>query len=72
MPEITVKYEHGQCVACHGIEGMITAIFIRGKNTCYEFSYVDSDGNPRGVNLDECELTSSDIHKMGFVNGKDS
>ena len=68
--KIETKYEYGQIVNCHGIEGMITAIFIRDSET-YEFSYVNNDGILTCVNVNECEISTEPIKITGFnKNGK--
>ena len=56
-----------------GVKGMITAIFIRGDNRAYEFSYVESDGMLARANMQECELAKPNGNSLGFKgNGRKS
>ena len=58
MARITVRYPIGTKVKTlhkNGIEGIVTAIFIRGHNRAYEFSYVH-EGTPTSVNVEEAEI----------------
>lgn len=70
MARVNVKYPIGSRVhSVHegGIDGVITAVFIRGRNRAYEFSYVNNDGNPTSVNMEEIELEPIDQSKaVGF------
>ncbi len=70
MAQISVKHKCGDNVSLSGIDGRVTAIFIRGRGRVYEFSYIDSDGNPKSCNVEECELEDSKPRPLGF--GKDS
>ncbi len=64
-----VKYDIGERVICQDkISGIVTAIYIRGKNTAYEFSYLDSNGNPQSVTCEEVELNKEDNQALGFKN----
>lgn len=70
MARISVKYPIGTKVkTAHkdGIEGIITAIFIRGRGRAYEFSYTH-EGNPTSVNVQEAEIEpcKKDEKKLGF------
>ena len=66
MARVNVKYQCGQRVNCLGVPGTITAIFIRGKGRTYEFSYLDTNNNPVGAVVTECELTNKNSSKIGF------
>lgn len=66
MARVNVKYSCKTKVTCGGVEGMVTAIFIRGKGRSYEFSYTDSDGNPKSCQAEECELESNETNQLGF------
>lgn len=66
MARINVKYACGEKVCCGDVQGMITAIFIRGKGRAYEFSYMDNNGNPASCNTEECELQSAESNFLGF------
>jgi len=70
MPRINIKYPIGTKVAPvykGGSEGLVTGIFVRGKNRTYEYSYIDSDGNPKNAMLDEVEITSlKSNNRLGF------
>ncbi len=69
MANKIVKYDIGQEVTCQGkILGIVTAIFIRGKNTAYEFSYLDNNGNPASTACEEVELSTEDEQVIGFRN----
>ena len=63
---VTVKYNCGDKVSCSGVEGKVTAIFIREKGRTYEFSYVDKEGNPTSCNTQECELEAHEGNSIGF------
>lgn len=68
MARISVKYPIGTKVKTfQGIEGIITAVFIRGKNhRCYEFSYTH-DGNPTSNTVEEIEIEPSrQENRLGF------
>ena len=66
MARINVKYSCGKKVTCSGVEGRVTAIFIRGRGRSYEFSYVDTDGNPKSCQAEECELEPFKSNDLGF------
>ena len=66
MARITTKYRCGDRVTCKGIDGQVTAIFIRGRGRTYEFSYRNNDGEPACVNADECELSRDKPERMGY------
>lgn len=66
MARVNVKYPCGKKVCCQGVEGKITAVFIRGRGRTYEFSYVDKDGHPTSCNAEECELEVIDNKPIGF------
>jgi len=68
MARISVKYPIGTPVKTfQGIEGIITAVFIRGKGRAYEFSYTDN-GNPTSVNVEEVEIKSCQAKSpLGFT-----
>ena len=65
MAQISVKHKCGAKVSCNGVEGMVTAIFIRGRGRTYEFSYVNG-GNPACVNTQDYELESIEPTVLGF------
>ena len=71
MARISVKYPCGtkvQSALPGGPAGVITAVFIRGKNRAYELSYIDSGHNPTSVTVEEPELVSFNRAppKVGF------
>ena len=66
MARVNVKYPCGSKVSCGGVNGLVTAIFIRGRGRAYEFSYVNSDGDPKSVTAEEIELKSNEPDKLGF------
>jgi len=66
MARVNVKYPCKSRVSVGGVEGMITAVFIRGRGRVYEFSYIDKDGNPTSCQTEECELEPSQITPLGF------
>ena len=66
MARISTKYKCGQQVFIGDISGKITAITIRGRGRSYEFSYINSDGNPASVASEECELTTKPPNIIGF------
>jgi len=66
MARVNVKYPCGKKVLCGDVEGMVTAIFIRGKGRAYEFSYINSDGDPKSVTAEEIELEPAEKSKLGF------
>jgi len=66
MARVNVKYPCGKKVLCGGVEGMITAVFIRGRGRSYEFSYVNGDGSPTSCQAEECELESVKSNHLGF------
>jgi len=63
---IEVKFAWGSRVLCGGIEGLVTAIKIRGLRTSYEFSYISKDGDPKSVDVEEVELELSSDKPYGF------
>ncbi len=67
MANISVKYQQGDKVRTKlgGVEGIITAIFIRGEGRTYEFSYIDN-GTPSCTNVQELEIEPSKEGKLGF------
>ncbi len=68
MARISVKYPIGTKVTMHGkVDGIVTAIFIRGKNKAYECSYIDSNGNPTSNTLESCEINKDGSGKIGFT-----
>lgn len=69
MANVETKYDYGQRVSCHGLPGMITAIFIRGTGVSYEFSYLGSDSDPKASAVAECELSVLDDTNVGFKSG---
>ena len=66
MARVSIKYPCGKKVSCGGVEGMVTAVFIRGRGRAYEFSYINNDGDPKSVNAEEIELKPSEIKPLGF------
>ena len=66
MARINVKYPCKSKVTVGGVEGLITAVFIRGKGRSYEFSYIDKDGNPTSCQTEECELALFENRPLGF------
>lgn len=70
MARISVKYPIGSKVITthkNGVEGVITAIFIRGRNRAYEFSYTNNSGEPVSCTMEEVEITSIENKKpLGF------
>jgi len=71
MARVSVKYPIGRKVNCGGIEGIVTAIFIRGRNRAYEFSYVDNNGNPTSTTCEEVEIVPLNDRRIGFGKEKD-
>ena len=66
MARITVKYPIGKDVEhFSGVQGRVTAIFIRGSQKTYEMSYLSGD-NPTCVTVEECELKSIQGKDFGF------
>ncbi len=68
MATISTKYDQGDRVKTKlgGIEGMITAIFLRDKGVTYEFSY-NNNGVPTNTSVQEVEIELSDKNgKIGF------
>ena len=66
MPNKEVKYDIGDRVSYDGeIPGKITAIYIRGGNTAYEFSYLN-DGKPDCTNVEEVEIEPIAEGDLGF------
>lgn len=49
-----------------GNTGVVTAIFIRGKNRAYEYSFLSGDGVPTSKTMEEVELEPDNTEKMGF------
>lgn len=67
MARISVKYPIGSDVRyLDKVDGKITAIFIRGKNRAYEFSYIDNNGNPASSTVEEVELKTPQNSALGF------
>ncbi len=66
MGQITTKFSYGDDVCCGHVRGRVTGITTRQNFITYEFSYVDSDGNPTCRNVAECELLLIKESKMGF------
>lgn len=66
MPKVSVKHKCGDNVNLGGVEGKVTAIFIRGRGRTYEFSYIDNSGNPTSINAQECELEVPAPKHLGF------
>jgi len=55
----TIKVKHGigdDVKHFTGIKGKVTAIFRRGRNTAYEFSYLKDGNEPTSCTCEECEL----------------
>ena len=67
---ISVKYKCGEKVICGGIDGIVTAVTLRGKGRFYEFSYVDQSGNPTSASVVECELSKRESKSIGFRSEK--
>lgn len=67
MARVNVKYPIGSkvCTKMCGIPGIVTAVFIRGRNRAYEFSYID-DGKPTSCTVEEVEIQTDDIRPLGF------
>jgi hypothetical protein len=70
MAQVTVKYKCGDKVRTkhkNPTEGVVTAIFLRGRGRAYEFSYTGENG-PDSRICQECELESckKDNKKFGF------
>lgn len=65
MARYTTKYPIGKKVMVYDVEGIITAITIRGRSKRYEVGY-SNDGVPSNVTADECELEEANDRKMGF------
>lgn len=58
MAQIRVKYPNGTKVQTRykpHCEGIVTAVFIRGKGRAYEFSHA-IDGKPECCTVEECEI----------------
>ena len=66
MATVNVKYKYGDKVSIDGVQGHVTAIFIRGRGRAYEFSYVDKDGHPTSCTSEECEMEFSKDSQLGF------
>lgn len=66
MARVNVKYPYGKKVTYGGVEGMVTAVFMRGKGRAYEFSYIDGEGNPKSVTAEEIELKEQEPNELGF------
>lgn len=70
MARILVKYPIGSRVVTthkNSTEGIITAIYIRGKNRAYEFSYTNNTGDPASYNVEEAEIAPLESRKpLGF------
>ena len=68
MATISVKYTCGQAVTYKTgdkIDGMVTAIFIRGKGRAYEFSYCGENGPASSV-CEEAELEATPETGLGY------
>lgn len=69
MARISVKYTNGTKVQTRykpHCEGIVTAVFIRGKGRSYEFSHA-IDGEPKCCTLEECEIEPlKDNTKIGY------
>lgn len=66
MATIETKFSIGDSVTHFtGIPGMVIAIFHRGGENTYEFSFLKDDA-PSCVNAQECELYPDSDHNMGF------
>lgn len=70
MARISVKYPIGTKVITaygNGSEGIITAIFVRGKGRSYEYSYIDVEGNPTSRTVEEVEIIpAGEKRPMGY------
>ncbi len=70
MARISVKYPIGtKVITIHknGVEGVITAIFVRGRNKAYEFSYINNSGEPVSCTMEEVEIAPVENRKpLGF------
>lgn len=70
MARISIKYPIGTRVTTNhknATEGIITAIFIRGRNRAYEFSYTNNTGDPASCNVEEAEIALLENRKpLGF------
>ncbi len=70
MARISIKYPIGSKVATthkNAVEGIITAIFIRGRNRAYEFSYTNNSGEPVSCTMEEVEIVPIESRKpLGF------
>lgn len=65
MAKYTVKYPIGSKVSSQGVDGIITAVHIRGRGRSYEFSF-PKDGVPTAINVEECEIEANSDKKIGF------
>ncbi len=69
MAQITVKHKIGDNVRIRHnppTDGIVTAIFIRGRNRAYEVSFTNNDG-PTSRTCEEVELTKAfGGAKIGF------
>lgn len=68
MARVNVKYTVGAKVQTKlgKIEGIVTAIFIRGKNKAYEYSYIH-DGQPTSATVEEAEIEPwEELQGIGF------
>ncbi len=69
MAKITTKYRCGENVTIAHTpptDGIVTAIFIRGRGRTYEVSFTGKDG-PTNVNCEEVELQrAGGVNKLGF------
>ena len=72
MAQVTVKYKCGDSVIVknkNSTEGIVTAIFIRGKGRQYEVGFT-GDSGPTGAVCAECELEPCvGDKKFGFYVG---
>ena len=69
MAQISVKYKCGDDVSCYGVNGKVTAIFVRGRGRTYEFSYLNN-GSPACVNAQDYELEAVEPTVLGFKKEK--
>ncbi len=70
MVTYKTRYGYGDNVCCQGMPGIVTAVFIRDRGICYEFSYISKDGDPCNCAVSECLLTKAEDDKMGFTNAE--
>ncbi len=68
MAQITVKYKCGDTVRINHnapTQGIVTAIFIRGRGRSYEISYSNENG-PTNAVCEEVELCPCKESSFGF------